>query len=243
MTDVATLERAGYDTWTTDESTDIGGWRCYATDGFTRRVNCATGSGRLPADPGVRRAVSEWLAARGASLVVRVTPLLDPMTVHEITAEWGYRAVDRTLVMTAPVDNAAASAAVQRVRVDDDDFLAELGRMNGRSPETADVRKRIMVRVADRATGLWVPSVGVGVAVASGRHMAVYSVAVASASRRRGFARSIMAEANTWAVERGCDTVLLQVLADNAAAVRLYESLGFSERYSYHYLEPKADNA
>lgn len=241
MTEVAALEQAGYDTWTPDDTAELGGWTVHATDGYTRRVNCARGQGALPTDPDIRAAVTSWLIERGATPIVRVTPLLDASTVEGIKRFWGYRAVDETLVLTAPVRRASPTRPVGRMACDDDDFLAELARLNGRSPETAAVRKRMMTRVANRASGLWIPGVGVGLVVASDRFAAVYSVAVEPNARRQGVAKAIMAEAGAWSAERGCDTTFLQVLGNNKAAVRLYESLGFAQRYSYHYLEPETE--
>ena len=39
-----------------------------------------------------------------------------------------------------------------------------------------------------------------------------------------------------WSAERGASTLLLQVLADNEAAQRLYARLGFRRHHSYRYL-------
>lgn len=239
MTDIAALEQAGYDTWTADHTADIGGWTVHGTEGYTRRVNCARGEGTLPTDPDIRAAITNWLVERGATPVVRVTPLLESETVDGITNLWGYRAVDRTLVMTAPISGGTGESAVRRVRCEDDDFLIELARLNGRSRETAEPRKRMMARVADRAVGLWIEGIAAGLAVASGQYAAVYSVAVEPGARRQGLARAIMAEAEVWSMEHGCDTTFLQVLETNEPAATLYKSLGFTTRYSYHYLEPE----
>ena len=241
--DVAKLEAAGYDTWTPDQSANIAGWDTYATAGYTRRVNCVTGSGDLPVDPEVRMALERWLAERGADLVVRVTPLLSNVTVESITSDWSYQPVDDTVVMNAPVVNAEADDEVRLVPCNDSGFLADLARLNNGSTESAAVRKRMMDRVADRATGVWIPGIAVGFAAQSGSRCAVYSVAVAPDHRRQGIGNRLMASINAWATERGCGTLFLQVLGNNSPALRLYEQLGFVERYRYHYLEPEVGDA
>ena len=52
-------------------------------------------------------------------------------------------------------------------------------------------------------------------------------LAVASAARRAGHARTLLHAALRVARERGCTSVLLEVASDNAAAVELYQSAGF----------------
>jgi ribosomal protein S18 acetylase RimI-like enzyme len=47
-----------------------------------------------------------------------------------------------------------------------------------------------------------------------------------------------MAAATNWAVNEGCDSMFLQVLATNDAALGLYGALGYAEVYRYGYLEP-----
>lgn len=52
-------------------------------------------------------------------------------------------------------------------------------------------------------------------------------LAVASAARRAGHARTLLRAALGVARERGCTSVLLEVASDNAPAVELYQSAGF----------------
>ena len=54
--------------------------------------------------------------------------------------------------------------------------------------------------------------------------------------RRSGLARVVLADLLEWAAERGASTVLLQGLADNEPAQRLYATLGFRRHHAYRYL-------
>jgi ribosomal protein S18 acetylase RimI-like enzyme len=238
MDSVAAIESAGYDTWTPDVSATIAGWQVYATEGHTRRVNCATGKGDLPTDPDVRAAIVNWLAEREAAPTIRVTPLLSERTVEQVKQRWGYRAVDETHVMTTHVIPSKPAGEFSLRELDDEAFVADLLALNGRSIDDLAVRLRLFGRVADRGIGFSIPTVAAGVVVGSGRYAAVYSVAVAPDHRRRGIAHRMMAAATHWAGEFGCETMFLQVLGNNTPAVRLYESIGYTEQYRYHYLEP-----
>ena len=56
--------------------------------------------------------------------------------------------------------------------------------------------------------------------------------------RRRGLGRQVMAALLGWGAELGATTAYLQVLADNTAALALYEDLGFRTHHTYRYLTP-----
>ncbi len=55
----------------------------------------------------------------------------------------------------------------------------------------------------------------------------LYSIAVAETARGRGVAKALLAAVETAARARGCTRLRLEVRKDNAAAIALYERLGF----------------
>lgn len=65
--------------------------------------------------------------------------------------------------------------------------------------------------------------------------LVVESVAVDAATRRRGFARRLVATLMAWARDEGAQAACLQVEADNAPALALYRQLGF-DKDLYRYL-------
>ncbi len=240
---IADLERAAYATWSPDERTDIGGWTVMSNGGWTRRANSAGAVGTPETSFGVRDAIAAWLTDRGSPLVVRVTPLVDQGVVEEIAESWGLASEDDTTVMTASGTVRADHAAVRLVDPADSAFSDDLHQLNGRGPSAVEPWLRIVGRMAGRAVGLWIPGQACGVVAVEGRLAPVYSVAVDPDHRRQGLATQIMAAAAVWSRERGATTRFLQVLGTNAAAVSLYEGLGFEARYRYRYLRAMSDEA
>lgn len=59
---------------------------------------------------------------------------------------------------------------------------------------------------------------------------------VTGARRRTGLARAVLAEALDWAASRGATTLHLAVEVDNAPALQLYGSLGFTVHHAYRFL-------
>lgn len=64
----------------------------------------------------------------------------------------------------------------------------------------------------------------------------VHAVHTDPARRRQGLAVAVMAELLDWGASRGATTAYLQVREDNAAALGLYERLGFATHHTYRYL-------
>ncbi len=70
--------------------------------------------------------------------------------------------------------------------------------------------------------------------------LGVTALTVQPARRRAGAGRHLMGELLRWGVARGARDCYLQVAADNAAPLALYERLGFAERHRYHYRRHRA---
>jgi GNAT superfamily N-acetyltransferase len=74
--------------------------------------------------------------------------------------------------------------------------------------------------------------VAVGRAVADTGWVGVFGMGTLPTARGRGAARAVLAALARWAEG---DRMYLQVERDNAAAMRLYERMGFAEACAYHY--------
>ena len=98
------------------------------------------------------------------------------------------------------------------------------GSRQARPPEAAPLALEesgdlVTVRVEDRASG---------VAAYAGDWVGFRGIHVDPAHRRQGLALVVMEALLEWGAEHGATTAYLQVLADNTAAVGLYEGLGFT---------------
>ena len=77
--------------------------------------------------------------------------------------------------------------------------------------------------------------VAIGRATIDDGWLGVTAVEVDPALRRSGLARAVMAALFEWGRARGATRSYLQVSADNAAAVALYERLGYWVHHDYRY--------
>ncbi len=61
------------------------------------------------------------------------------------------------------------------------------------------------------------------------RHVGKISMAVSEQARRQGIGEALLLAAEEWAKQRGLKKIVLDVLANNRPALRLYEKLGYRE--------------
>ena len=66
----------------------------------------------------------------------------------------------------------------------------------------------------------------------------MFALATRPDVRRQGLARQILRACADEALRAGASSMYLQVAADHAPAIALYESLGFTTHHSYVYLQP-----
>ena len=85
----------------------------------------------------------------------------------------------------------------------------------------------VVARIGDRAGGY---------AGTDGDWLGFGGLWVDPAARRSGLAFAIIGAFLDWGAAQGATTAYLQVLADNTAALRLYDRLGFREHHRYRYL-------
>ena len=234
---VEQMELASAATWSPDVSVYVDGWRVSSNGGFSRRLNSATAVGQAETSLEAKRSVTRWLSERGSPLVVRVTPLTDPATAESCERNWYLAPRDETIVMTKPIADHETVVDVVEVDPVDPVFVDEFFSFNPGRPDDDDTWVQMVSRSGPDVTGLWVPGVAVGFVAVSGTLAFAYSVAVEATERRNGLGTKMMVAAESWATRRGARSMVLQVLGTNAPARGLYEHLGFSEAYRYHYLQ------
>ena len=72
------------------------------------------------------------------------------------------------------------------------------------------------------------------------RWVGLSAVHVVEGARRRGLARELCSALLAWGGERGATRAYVQVLADNTAARKLYESMGFTVHHRSRYVDARS---
>lgn len=239
------MQRIAAAGWPPVEAEALGGWQLRAAAGFTRRANSVQtlGDPGLPLDAALD-AAARWYAARGLPAHVEVTVPGSPDELSAVLARRGAVAAE-TLVRTAPLAALAPAggAAVPDVRLSREvtaDWLSRYRRSGGSAAVQAAA-----LAVLHGGRSVWfatlrLPEVpdgpaAIGRMAVDGAWAGFSAIEVHPDARRRGLARGLMAVLASRAAEEGATGAYLQVEADNAPARALYDRLGFTTAYRYHY--------
>ncbi len=226
--------------WPAPETEQLGDWTLRAGQGWTMRANSVLALG----DPGLDRAaalahVQDWYAQRGLPARFSVAPALVPELEADLAArgwpmhrEFGEVQVlttDTAAIWAEPVD-----AAVELTEAPGAPWW-DAYRMSGPVPEVAAAiligpAETVFAQVRDGTE-----IVAIGRAVVERGWVGISTVETAPAARRRGLASAVVRRLVGFGRARGARHVYLQVGADNAPALALYDRLDLRVHHIYRY--------
>lgn len=225
--DIRSMQRAAALAWPGLEHQWLDGWFVRASDGHTRRANSA-----VPLDHSASsRALGEldaWYTERGLPTLL----CLPDRLIHPPDA---LATSDETVVMVRDLDNAGTDTLPAEPSAD---WLALHG-------DNHPLVVPVLTAVVDGTLGFAaVASEGSTAAIARGavteNWLGISAVRVAENQRRRGLAAQVCDILLGWGAALGARRAYVQVRADNAAALALYPTLGFTEQHRYRYAQIRA---
>lgn len=223
-------------------------WIIRLADGMTKRSNSVTclGSDASELDQRIDR-VEGIFEQRGLPPVFRVSPLASPALTKALDRR-GWRRFDESIVMTLDlVANPAEGnqgGSGEKTDIDiachpDDAWLDGCRRIDGLSDEDARTLPLILERLMPKAGYGRITadkdSAALALAVLDVELVGLFLVMTAEDQRRKGFSRRLLSHLLHAGRQHGGTTGWLAVASYNEPAVALYQSLGFSEVYRYHY--------
>lgn len=225
--EIRALEHAAALAWPGTEQQWVGGWFLRAAGGHTSRANSAVPL-QMSATLAELPAVIDWYRERELP-----TWLAAPERLLRVSAE-GTKA---NRVMVRDISVGSATPSVSFADSPDAAWLVRYERQVPVSVLTAVIDGKVtFATIADAAVGRG----AVTTAPDGTRWLGITSVRVADQHRRHGHARTLCAALLNWGAERGATRCYVQVLADNTAAIRLYESMGFTLHHRVSYVEAES---
>lgn len=235
------IERATVATWPAAETEERDGWLFLAASGVTGRVNAVWPLEWRGRDVGAAIDEAErWYAARKMPPRFKLTDdAFAPLDLPARLTARGYVDTNPTLIMLRPLagaigafENVSISAQMNAVF---DQALIE----STPKPEELEERRSIAARApspaafAARTDG--VKPLAVGMSAMAGELAGVFLMRTVPEARRQGHARHILRALLSWASERDAKHSFLQVEANNASAIALYEAEGFTTLTTYRF--------
>jgi ribosomal protein S18 acetylase RimI-like enzyme len=223
------------------ETRFVRGWAIRTAEGVTGRANSA--SALAPDAAPIEEVVPEILAryrAAGVTPRVRITPLAAEGTAGWLAgAGWTQEVPVLTKVADVPAD-CAADSEVSLNGISDLAWRRAYALNAGRfGPAELDVLGRMHRAISAPVAFARLVEDGeiaaIGLATAERGWMSLHEIGVSPKARRGGRAQRILSTLFAWGRQQGATRVWLQVAADNAPAIPLYERLGFTTAYQYDY--------
>ena len=226
---IRATEHAAALAWPGIEQQWMDGWLLRGAGGHTHRANSAVPLG-VEADVGAVPGIVEWYSRRGQTpwlaVADRLLRLPKGVPVHL-----------ETVVMVRDLPAGESDPTVSLAERPDEQWLRLYERKVPVDVLTAVVDGVVVFATrGDAAVG----RAAVTLAPDGTRWAGLSAVRVADAQRRRGHARALCSGLLVWAVEQGATRCYAQVLADNAAAIALYEHLGFTTQHRARYVDGRS---
>ena len=240
MVDPRVLEPVAARAWRAANESAVGGWRLYASDGYSGRIN-ACWPIEAP-DCRLDEALDHteaWYAARGLKSIFKVVEAAaEPPGLIEALAARGYQPHTETLMMVGPLLGEPDPEVLIADGADaafEDVFIAAGtgGPLDAR--ERLDALARIVPPRGFARMEIAGAPAAIGACAVEGRWVGVFGMRTAPDHRRKGLARRLFGALTAFGRGAGAEQGYLQVEADNAPAIALYAAAGFEEAYRYRY--------
>jgi ribosomal protein S18 acetylase RimI-like enzyme len=225
---IRATEHAAAFAWPGVEREWLDGWLLRAAGGITHRGNSAVPLG-VEADSAALPSIIDWYGSRGLppwlSIPDRLLRLRGDVEPHL-----------ETVLMVRDLAAGEPDSAVTLAPQPDERWLRVYER---------DVPVDVLTAVVDgelafaTIVGAAVGRAAVTEAPDGSRWVGLSAVRVADDRRRRGHARTLCATLLAWGFGRGATRAYVQVLVDNAAAITLYESMGFTTQHRSRYVDAR----
>lgn len=244
---VRRFEAAGFRAWPAAAVHYDGTWIIRLNAGHpAKRLNSVN-----PLDPSDVHDIEERVARaerRFAAYGRALTFRLSPLGGHQLTQYFdqeGWETINESLVMCASLDHdVPIDGALHQIPLKDiGRFMNAAEPVHGLEPGLRPGLSEIIASI-EPEVGLFVleeqgTPLATAICVHDGDLAGLFEIATGPRVRGKGHGRRVVLSALKWARLRGARQAWLQVEASNVAARRLYESIGFSELYRYHYRRPK----
>lgn len=236
------VERLCHRAWPSLAEEVHGDWVYRFSNGLSRRGNSANplgpGAGNVAA---MLSAAAKAYARADLPILVRVPTLLNESVEQELAARhFAPEGETLTLYCDLPPSRMRRDPDVSITPTPGEDWLQRVWDMKALGDKDRANYRAIVAALdipcAFMALRIDGAMVAMGFVAVHDRLLCIESLITDPTRRRQGHAKRLVGAMLAWGINQGVDGACLQVVADNAPAIRLYRDMGFlRELYRYRY--------
>lgn len=216
------------------------GWVLRFANGYTKRANSINPIYDSTSNVEEKiRFCEELYRSKNLPVVFKLTSAVHPENLDAILAENNYELNSPTSVQIAEIGNIDSSPNAQANGTLTEEWFAHFCRMNNIAEKNKSTLWQILESIALPKCFATVrynyKAIACGMSVLQGQHVGLFDIVTDASFRNRGFGTQTLRQLLAWGKENGARRAYLQVLENNAPALRLYSKLGFSQVYHYWY--------
>ncbi|MFX3650661.1 MAG: GNAT family N-acetyltransferase [Paenibacillus sp.] len=241
-TEHKTIEELSLNHWQPLSTLLYDGWVLRFAKGYTKRANSIQPIYYSTLD--VHEKIEECeriYASNQLSTIFKITPFIQPDHLDQLLQDKGYSVVDLTRIQTRSLEY-IKEPVHQAVQIDEQltttwlDHFCRLNKVNDLQRETTELMlNNIHTKAGFISLLIDGQVVACGFGVIERGYIGLFDIITDANFRNRGLAEQMILHLLHWAKKQGATSSYLQVVANNAPALKLYAKLGYSEIYSYWY--------
>jgi ribosomal protein S18 acetylase RimI-like enzyme len=236
------IEEISMNAWPTLQTIHYDGWIIRLAEGVTKRSNSINLLYESKLEINSKIDFCEKLySSRNIPVCFKLTKIAQPKDIEKILNSRGYEHDLNLSVQLMNINNLIPdfNKKANISEMTDDRWLDSYLKMNQMDLSTRSEYKKILDQIILPKSLLTVKSnglvIGCGLGVVEDTYLGLYDIVIDKKYRNQGFGKMIIDNLLKWGSSKGAEIAYLQVLTDNAPAIRMYEKLGFKEVYKYWY--------
>jgi len=236
------IEELSLNAWPAMRTLHYDGWVLRYADGYTKRANSVYPlyPSEIDMDEKIEFCESFY---RDLNLptVFKLTRASTPSDLDARLENCGYHTDSQTSVQLLDLTQEKYEVAeeVDLASSDTETWHEAFARMNNVSAERRTTHENILRAIlANKCyASLCVEGhiLGCGLGVLQTGYLGIFDIVIDHNFRGRGHGLCLMEALLAWGQRHGADKTYLQVMCNNGPALKLYEKLGFKEKYQYWY--------
>jgi ribosomal protein S18 acetylase RimI-like enzyme len=237
---IRNLEEITLNAWASLQTMLVDGWVLRFANGYTRRANSINPLYASTSNVEKKiRFCEQVYQSKGLPVVFKMTSAVHPENLDAMLEQRGYVVDAPTNVQTMSLIDKNFSGDAELGTALTPEWLDSFCRMNkiddGRKPTMQTMLANIVPQKCFAAIHHQNQIIACGLGVLQNEHIGFYDIVADASFRNQGFGKQLMNSLLAWGKLNGARIAYLQVMQNNATALRLYSQLGFTQVYEYWY--------